>query len=102
MEWTSEDKQKWWDDQSDENKLEWSEDKQKWWDNQSDENKLEWSEDKQNWWEDQSDEYKLKWSEDRKQRSHDLPTEEGTITLLMEQMRMVRISSSLKYLVPMT
>jgi hypothetical protein len=36
--------------------LEWSEDRKKWWDDQSDEYKLKWSEDQKKWWDDQSDE----------------------------------------------
>ncbi len=85
------------------------EEKRKQWVNRSDEYKLELREDKQKWWDDQSDEY-TSWSGVRIGSNEHMTYEKNLpgrqkkqlITLLMEQMMMVRISSSLKYLVPMT
>ena len=71
----------------------------------SDESKLQCSEDEKRRWDDRSDEYKQVRSEDDKMTYENfLPGQQKKqhITLSMEQMRMVHISSSLKYLVPMT
>ena len=116
-----------WDERSDECKLQWREDAKRWWDERSDEEKLRCSEDRKRWWDNGQTRASCSAARMRRDggtigltstsrcgarmRKNDNMTYENFlpgqqkkqhITLSMEQMRMVHISSSLKYLVPMT
>jgi hypothetical protein len=116
-----------WDERSDEYKLQWREDDKRRWEERSDKYKLQCSEDRKRRWDNGQTRTSCSTARMRRDggtigltstsrsgvrmRKNDNMTNENFlpgqqkkqhITLSMEQMRIVRISSSLKYLVPMT